>query len=59
MRSAPRKEEKGKAMSLLDVNYICASCGWFEYDGENKKGHCTRIGAYYWPTDSCSLWIAR
>lgn len=34
----------------------CGSCAEYDYEGENRKGYCNRIGAYYYPNDRCTHW---
>ena len=30
----------------------CGACKHFDYKGDDEKGYCNWIGAYYWPNDT-------
>ena len=33
----------------------CGACKYFDYKGDDEKGHCNWYGQYYWPNDrTCS-----
>ena len=36
----------------------CGACKYFEFKGNNEKGYCSWIGAYYWDNDRiCSHYV--
>ncbi len=32
----------------------CGNCEYYEYEGKDRKGHCSKYGSYFYPDDCCS-----
>lgn len=32
----------------------CGACTEYTFEGDNKKGYCSKYGQYYYPDDTCS-----
>ena len=38
----------------MEYETQCGGCIYYDFQGDNYKGHCSYYGSYYYPGDSCS-----
>lgn len=38
----------------MEYETQCGNCVYYDFKGDNYKGHCSYYGSYYYPGDSCS-----
>lgn len=46
-------------MVLYEYENQCGSCAEYTFEGKDTLGYCKRVGAYYYPDDSCRNYVER